>query len=706
MDADAKLREIAKLPVDKRPPPQPALYFKSIFDRVYEEYPKLKEAIGSPHQEYEALTGIRTTTLWTQHQHDMTVDRIGYKTELYVIRVVKTDGYKSDPFVFAYKLVPHDPAAKMYVVAGYSVQSQDGEYRPYIFDDGVKISSTALMDTVEVKSVADALQQEMTAEYHIVKIDGSIVKDDIACLRMWALVWMLHMHFIVNDAIPNLIAPACKDAFLAPAKFIAQLKEGKIAIDYKKYIRSVSFVASRYTAIEEWLPEAYAMQKLVPMGKGAFDMSRSLLMPAWRELYAYLLMSRSLINQHTPCFPMIFNWCILDDSRKLYVNPEMLRRFDASDRAELSKKDMTINYQLQTRHVDAATQAIADEKSIELDKAERNVVLSDKSLAMWCERVGRTFPDALEEIRGSVDYRNKYYRELIDHLEPTVFAALHGIAVMNRDHHMLHCDLHANNLTIYSLTNRLRDPKVLFHARYLFIMNKHMYLTQAYGIWPCIIDFSRCVLEKPEALLGSDKEQSVEALSDLMGTWQGIIRGKVKSMFSDWFEKHVKDLDTRMESDWLGTLRAASAIDVIDLVTSMHKLISVWLPDKVKSVSFLQDIALIARKFFVDEMDSPTHDGPFCAETLIEKRYLTGHFDCKEISIFDDSMLPAIANKDIVIWSTYNADLPLTFGITDDWHAYYSSVFNGKPYEDTLVKNPEKKMHQTRGSAEHLYFIS
>lgn len=254
---------------------------------------------------------------------------------------------------------------------------------------------------------------------------------------------------------------------------------------------------------------------------------------------------------------------------------------------------------------------------------------------------------------------------------------VHGIASMNRDHHMVHGDLHANNITIDSFTNMLRIPLAHDRARYILIMNGKRYILPAHILYPCIIDLSRCMCEDPAILtLGKTfadakaggKNVTVvqqDVLDNLRYLWKEQLLKKLETTFggggeASWYNAHVASAGRLADEKWPDLLRIASCIDIIDMCHSMQLICESFMPDCKSKVAFLGEIVKWCTDTFYSDFDKLNHDEPvasYPSERLFEARWKS-----REITADD---LARMKTKDIVIYGLYNNDTPMKFdGVT------------------------------------------
>ena len=133
-----------------------------------------------------------------------------------------------------------------------------------------------------------------------------------------------------------------------------------------------------------------------------------------------------------------------------------------------------------------------------IEYAREEIIMSEMSLCITSEYVGRTFYDALnislENEKYRMDIGNLY--ENYDTWSKYIFELVYTLYCLNSHEGIMHGDLHLNNFTVHPLYfSGFKDPSTIKNPHMVYILDKnHYYAFPSRQYHIVIIDFSRSIV--------------------------------------------------------------------------------------------------------------------------------------------------------------------------------------------------------------------
>jgi len=133
-----------------------------------------------------------------------------------------------------------------------------------------------------------------------------------------------------------------------------------------------------------------------------------------------------------------------------------------------------------------------------IEYAREEIIMSEMSLCVTSEYVGRTFYDAINICLENEEYNEDLGRpyENFDIWAKYIFELIYTLLCLNSRKGVIHGDLHLNNFTIHPMYfTKFRDVKTLKNPNMLFILDNHHYFAfPSRQYHTVVIDFSRAII--------------------------------------------------------------------------------------------------------------------------------------------------------------------------------------------------------------------
>ncbi len=270
-------------------------------------------------------------------------------------------------------------------------------------------------------------------------------------------------------------------------------------------------------------------QKIIPLNlieaQNFFNIEYS----PWKEFFINNKVSDLVINNICGGFNLANRWFIIKNpDQRFFDNPSQADRIEKSNIAlkiaellsqaklytyyNINDKDVKIDNKLIDLVIHNAnmskepiTSWLSNEFNVlynriqnDIDHVKENIIMSNVSLCLITEFLGKTLYDAIFFTKQST-----YYKKLVptifspenhSHFKKYMFQLCYNLCCLNSKLMIIHGDLHLNNITLNSIFYKknvdveIKDPKIMY-----ILDDTHQYIFENNFYDLCIIDFSRSI---------------------------------------------------------------------------------------------------------------------------------------------------------------------------------------------------------------------
>ena len=626
------------------------------------------------------LSGARRIQSFQDIKFGYPLRRAGYITATFGI-VMGTDRS-----LYSYVYWPHGQSVPEYACISPSFVSRDGEYRRrfmlYKRLESEYESLTKFFSPLE----ADILQMTGNGE---IGLEASIYPDQYETQKVvgnFIEINRLPIKFLVIALVSDAVR-AYTNSMQNHANPVYTRIMTKLYTVFAKTIQKIPFEVSRTFGLTE-LNTTTCGQKLVPLTIRESVKIGDINFSPWRETWANRRATDLVINGVAPMFSMYDNWTFLDGiDRHFFENKSMHDKFDRSLKAEgvlQSLRDARDKTE-RSSHVMSQLDAHIYES---VTYAQDFLILSEIALCSVSEYVGYTYrslPDILTHtVWTGPDYLRVYQNS--DMVARYMFDLCYGALALHTRQHIIHSDIHLNNITIYELDDRyiattvgntVKFEETLPDATIAYILDESEASTYVFphdGWFACLIDFSRVVV-------GAGASAQLKAEQGEVFT-KGFYRAQVNRALRilhhyvpRFTEKHQESLKGLLFTKFDLMFKVMSAIDFLAIGKSLtymytqirdknsgsskpdseHVKFSLKLaPDAIKMAAALEKYALT---FLITHLTD-----------LVEDRRV------KEIPFAGAQIIPALFSKYMysnqkhtktTLVDVYNMNAPLKYSATE-----------------------------------------
>ncbi len=269
-------------------------------------------------------------------------------------------------------------------------------------------------------------------------------------------------------------------------------------------------------------------QKIIPLNLIEAQNFFNIEYAPWKEFFINIRASDLVINHISNGFSMASSWFIIKNSNKQFFdNPAQADKLERSQIA-IRIAELLTQAAIYTKHninaendmdfIGAVIQNMKNDSGIavswlsnefkalykkindSIDYTKENIIMSNVSLGLITEFTGKTLYDAVFFSKKSAYYK-KIIPNIFDvknytHFRKYMFQICYNLYCLNSKLHVIHGDLHLNNMTLNPLFYKknvsidVKDPKILYilNDQYQYIFSNNFYDI-------CIIDFSRSIID-------------------------------------------------------------------------------------------------------------------------------------------------------------------------------------------------------------------
>ena len=244
-------------------------------------------------------------------------------------------------------------------------------------------------------------------------------------------------------------------------------------------------------------------QKFIPLKAGDLEYFEDLSYSPWREYFITSLVGDLPINGISPSFPIIAGYFFINtNSPELFDNSVTKVKLKHSKVAEDIVKELEVarthtylNPKKQDVFISYRMEGLSDHIEIPIEYAEKELIMSNYTMCIVIEHIGRTFADVFA--LNNLDLWNFETGPIFEDFwtfSAYMFGYLYALASMNSKIGIIHGDLHLNNVTIFrvmSLFRALGEHRWAPNNYMTYLVNDKVYMFPFYGRYAGIIDFSR-----------------------------------------------------------------------------------------------------------------------------------------------------------------------------------------------------------------------
>lgn len=323
-------------------------------------------------------------------------------------------------------------------------------------------------------------------------------------------------------------------------------------------------------------------QKLIPMTiRETYNVGDISLM-TWREMYFDWMCSDLVMNFVTPCLPtMTSKWTILQNtSQDIFDNVAMHEKYKNSETAKkiydilnTADKLTYIDSNRSNGFINNTFARLAASINKSILQNDSNIRLSGLVLCKISEYVGRTWRDIPNISVNSPAKASNIHQMMLDYdlFAKHMFEYVYTLYCMNSKLGLMQGDLHINNATTFKLYGLFRgDGSLIIDNPYiLYIIGDLKYLFPHYGVFSCVIDFSRGITNNYARVEGDYGRGFARKFFKEQ-------QNRLKSLYHRFFENLYNKYETQMESLIDGKFnlmfKIATGLDSITIFSSLKNL--------------------------------------------------------------------------------------------------------------------------------------
>jgi hypothetical protein len=501
--------------------------------------------------------------------------------------------------VYAYLYTQYDPTKEpsvkhKYFCCGGAYKSQDGEYRNSmlawsrfleLYDRYSPIISQVEKMVVEkLSSSILALHAEFFYPTNFTDSERKF-EDSINALRLpikfYIFCWLkdfinIHTGSVENHLNPSYISIIYRIEDLPVYEaLVNEFQIGKLQEISERIKFSYKNLDKNYTLVE-----LGCGQKIFPMT--AFEAIKidDINFSIWRELYISNMCSDLVLNFITPSFPFINNWFFIENAHSgLFDNASMHEKYKHSEIAtQISTQLRDIdkyNYTDRMRdHGPINSRFMRLSKRIQksIVYADSAIKLTDLAVCVTSEYVGRTFRDIPAVSVNTPSYGiNRLFIDF-DIWSKHMFEYIYSFYCMNSKFKMLHGDLHMNNITLFKLYNMQSSLQIIKNPSIIYILRDTIYKLPHYGVYSCIIDFSRSILGDYAKI----SEEFGERYADMYFREQKMRMMRLLfTYFAKFMERNHIEVNKVLDNNFPLAFKILTAIDPFVMFNNIVAMLSV-----------------------------------------------------------------------------------------------------------------------------------
>ena len=466
-----------------------------------------------------------------------------------------------------------------------SVTSKDGEYRPtliywmYVYNtiQNNRNLSHLFKDIQEyfIKKLqyrkyliycryifpTDAIRNKYSFELELM---ASNKKIDFFCIS-----WFTFYYSYIFDILTSHLNNTYKDIMLKYRMedlvyFYALIDKYSINVVHKLYHLCNNNIRSTEKNSDQLYLKTKLGQKIIPVSLREIQNPFMILYKPWKEYLIGLRLTKLVINNVSPGFPIMTNWIFIKNpDEHLYDNPSQAERIkksvlsrritdilyqagllsqenilnkdniqfdlDSNDRSSLLKLQKKAVSSWLSREFRVLNNKVKDA----MDHANEHIAMSNVSFCMYTEYVGKTLYESI-----FITSKSKFYKSVVSllfstegypYFEKYMFELCYNLLCLSEKCGIIHSDLHLHNLTLNSLfyksnVNTPQNPKVMY------ILNNKSYVfdTNFYNL--SLIDFSRSIIDP--ARINEFKDPTIHKMFNIINEQATYEQSQSEQLFN------------------------------------------------------------------------------------------------------------------------------------------------------------------------------
>jgi hypothetical protein len=318
-------------------------------------------------------------------------------------------------------------------------------------------------------------------------------------------------------------------------------------------------------------------QKIIPLRAKELEELENIRYDTWREIYVGQRMGDLVINCISPSFPIFKDYTLLradpQEAKDFYDNPVNHIKMDHSEVAatvvreleDVRRKTFVIDpFKKKELYVSYKFEGLSHTIEIPMDYAEKNLIMSNYSVCMLNENVGRTFgdlPNIMQNRVMQIRIGPIFASRLM--FSKYVFEYVYGLYCMNYHMGVIHTDLHVNNVTTFDKvklmnidTGAVQPPNVNPHI--VYGVHDAYYVFPHTGRYGSIIDFSRGIISE-EKLHEQFPKRTAKGIVEKE---KKRILSKYEMLLPDFYRDNESALKAAVEEKFAVVFKLFSAIDM------------------------------------------------------------------------------------------------------------------------------------------------
>lgn len=412
-------------------------------------------------------------------------------------------------FAFVYSEIVGRVGKPKYFCANPSFESKDGEYRPKIgkYDNISTIEKTypALLNEIDeyLNSKKQIMKWELKVN-HFYPSEGKKSKDyeyavERSSNRLLSIIWfncisniyygMIEVHTNIRFAkVLGLTGlQLAKDT-----KFFEYLES-----NYGSSLRHLRQLQD-YFYPNPNLDRAFRLgQKIIPLSIMENENRYSLDFKPWRELLVSSRLADMVISGVCPAFPIIMMHFCISNGTDLFDNEVQRNKIKLSNAAKevvrlLDKAKNVLNIEDVLSDKISTLENMLDEPS---NYSKREIILSDSSLCIISEFMGKTLHNALESAMRSNIY-NTYVGDILtnsDTFAKFIFEYLYAFLCAGEKGGVINGDIHTNNVCINPIYSTVQQAPIP-DGCVIYKISGKSYIMKTTQYYAGVIDYSRCII--------------------------------------------------------------------------------------------------------------------------------------------------------------------------------------------------------------------
>jgi hypothetical protein len=352
-------------------------------------------------------------------------------------------------------------------------------------------------------------------------------------------------------------------------------------------------------------------QKIIPLTVRHVEEIGKIRHAVWLELFVASHVGDLVINGICPSFPILNNWFLIQNNSKiLYDNAITHFRQDNSKIATGIVKDIesarkhTFRFdevKKENVYLSYSMEGLSRTIEISMDYAEEEMIMSNYSLGLLMDHIGRTCRDLPQLYKNSPEFMRPLgpLFSSIDWLAKYMFEYLYAIHELNTKLGIIHSDLHLNNVTTFERLDAF-DPKTqktkVPNPHVIYGLRDQQYIFPSRGRMAGIIDFSRAIIWPESHLLENlSPAERLEIEADQ--------RRKILHVYErdlpEFFHSYQNNLKASVLKNYEGCFKLTTAIDAYKITSGFIYLFENTAPEysievNPEAVPFLAKIQKLA----------------------------------------------------------------------------------------------------------------